>query len=119
MTPGRIAVALAVLAAGCATDGGDNVKHTQALAPYAMHEDCARLAVGDRVVYAFRSDAALDFNIHYQDGAAVVEPITRQGITEDAGVYAPPLAHRYCLMWEAGAAGAHLDYRMRVLRAPQ
>ena len=41
-------------------------------------------------------------------------PVVREKSRGDAGVFAPPLAHHYCLMWEAGAAGALIDYRMRL-----
>ena len=34
--------------------------------------------------------------------------------TGDAGVFLPKLEHDYCLMWEAGPAGALLDYRIRL-----
>jgi hypothetical protein len=106
------------LVAGCATTAADEpTQATHALVPYAVHEECAKLAPGDRIDYTFQADAAIHFNIHYHDGPAVVEPVTRERVTADAGVFVAALAHDYCLMWEAGAAPAMLDYRMRVRRA--
>jgi hypothetical protein len=88
------------------------VKHP--LTPYAIHEECAELKPGDRLDYTFESTEPVDFNIHYHEGDAVAMPVVRERSRGDAGVFAPPLARHYCLMWEAGAAGALIDYRMRV-----
>lgn len=84
------------------------------LAPYAMHEECVELKPGDRLDYTFESNEPVDFNIHYHEGNAVAMPIVREKSRGDAGVFAPPLAHHYCLMWEAGAASALIDYRIRL-----
>ena len=86
------------------------------LAPYAAHEECADLVPGDRLDYRFESTEPLAFNIHYHDANAIVMPITRENVITDAGLFAPKIAHGYCLMWEAGAAGAALDYRVLVRR---
>ena len=84
------------------------------LPPYEVHEECVELKPGDRLDYTFESTAPVDFNIHYHEGSAVAMPVVREKSRGDAGVFAPPLAHHYCLMWEAGAAGALIDYRMRL-----
>jgi len=84
------------------------------LAPYGMHEKCVELKPGDRLDYTFDSTEPVDFNIHYHEGNAVAMPVVREKSRGDAGVFAPPLAHHYCLMWEAGAAGTLLEYRMRL-----
>ena len=88
------------------------------IAPYEWHEECMHLDVGDRVEFAFESTEPVDFNVHYHEGKAVVMPIVRDKTRADAGVFAPPIAQDYCLMWEAGAAGTQLDYRVRV-RTPE
>jgi len=79
-----------------------------------FHEECLRLKPGDRVEYTFESTEPVEFNIHFHDGAAVVMPVVRENSRGDGGVFAPPLAHDYCLMWQAGAAGALIDYRVRL-----
>jgi hypothetical protein len=84
------------------------------LPPYELHEECVELKPGDRLEYTFESTEPVDFNIHYHDGNAVVMPVVREKSRADAGVYAPPVAHHYCLMWEAGAAGAAIDYQVRL-----
>lgn len=86
------------------------------LPPYQFHEECVRLAPGDRLDYAFEASEPVAFNIHYHDGAAVLLPVNREQVRTDAGVFAPVLAQDYCLMWEAGAAGVLIDYRIRVRR---
>lgn len=87
------------------------------LPAYALHEECLRLSPGDRVEYAFESTEPVDFNFHYHEGKTVVLPVVRDKSRADAGVFVPPVAQDYCLMWEAGAAGALIDYRIR-LRPP-
>ena len=72
------------------------------------------LDAGDRVEYSFESTEPVDFNIHYHEGNAVVMPIAREKTRADAGVFASPTRQDYCLMWEAGAAGALLDFMVRV-----
>jgi hypothetical protein len=87
------------------------------LAPYEWHEECMHLDVGDRVEFAFESTEPIDFNVHYHEGKTIVMPIVRDKTRADAGVFVPPIAQDYCLMWEAGAAGARLDYRVRLRTA--
>ena len=108
-------------AAGCATTApdADAVRSADALAiaPYAIHEACVKLAPGDRLDWSFDSRAPVDFTIHYHDANSVVLPISRTASYGDAGIYQASLAHDYCAMWEAGPAGAVVTYRVRPLRA--
>ena len=76
-----------------------------------------RLAPGDRAEFTFESTEPVDFNFHYHEGKTIVMPLVREKSRGDAGVFAPPVAHDYCLMWEAGPAGAVIDYRVRLKRA--
>jgi hypothetical protein len=112
-------VCVAVLAiCGCTTPGitADAPKTVRAhpLLPYQIHEECFKLALGDRVEYGFESTEPVAFNLHYHAGNAVVMPVVREGSREDAGIYAAQMPHGYCLMWEAGPAGATIDYRILV-----
>ena len=86
------------------------------LPPYEVHEECVELKPGDRLDFSFESTEPVDFNIHYHEGNAVVMPLVREKSREDAGMYSVRIAQDYCLMWEAGAAGAVIDYRIRVRR---
>ena len=85
--------------------------HGRNVGPYAQHEECMRLEPGDRLDYHFVSSEPVRFAIQYRGGGAVLEPIVRDAATEDAAIYPVSEAQVYCLVWEAGAAGARLDYR--------
>jgi hypothetical protein len=68
-------------------------------------------AVGDRVsTISARPARGSAFIIRRQ---RVLAPIVREKVYADSGVFVPRLARDYCLMWEAGPAGAMLDYRVR------
>ena len=115
--PGIVAFVLV----GCATpNAADAPKMVQGypLPSYQIHEECLALKPGDRLEYRFESTEPVDFNVHYHEGNAVVMPLVREKSREDAGVYSVRIAQDYCLMWEAGAAGASIDYRFRV-RPPE
>ncbi|HET7031764.1 MAG TPA: hypothetical protein VFJ48_01470 [Casimicrobiaceae bacterium] len=110
-------VAAALSLCACATpitaDSPKTVR-AQPIAPYEWHEECVHLRVGDRVEFAFEATEPVDFNVHYHEGKTVIMPITRDKTRADAGVFVSPAEQDYCLMWEAGAAGALLDYRVRL-----
>jgi hypothetical protein len=86
------------------------------LPPFGIHEQCARLGPGDKFEYAFESSEPVHFNVHYHEGNTVVMPITRDETRNEAGVFPVLLEQDYCAMWEAGSAGALIDYRLRVRR---
>jgi hypothetical protein len=106
------------LLAGCAAapvtvDAPKSVTRHR-LAPFASHDECVRLTPGDRLDYAFEASETVAFDIRYREGVAVVAPIVREQSRTDAGVFVARIARDYCLMWEAGAAGAFIDYRLRL-----
>lgn len=117
-----VAVIMATSAAACATPdvapGEPRVIDRLVIAPYAAHEACAELAPGDRLDYRYRSSAALDFDIRYREGGAVLSPIVREQSTADSGIFEVRVAARYCFDWQAGAAGAIIGYRVLLRRAP-
>jgi hypothetical protein len=84
---------------------------------YATHEECVDANAGDRIDYTFDSTEPVRFGLRYREGGATVFPVEHDATRGDAGVFAALLARRYCLVWEAGSAGAVLDYRVR-LRGP-
>ncbi len=88
----------------------------QAIAPYEFLEQCADLAVDDRLDYRFQSKAPVHFEIYYKDGISYVATVTRDDVTEDSGIFRAPIARRYCARWEAGREGALVDFRLRVVR---
>ena len=118
---GRLSVlcALVVVIAACA--GGEyrlDAPRSAAgveIAPYAIHEECVSLERGERFNYYFASVAPVAFNIHYHDANAIIMPVVRDKVTQDAGDFAADRKQVYCLMWEAGAQPTVLEYRIRPL----
>ena len=116
------ALIAAIWLCGCAATlteaGGPKIVRAHPVPSYQVHEECFKLDERDRVDYGFESTEPVDFNIHYHEGQAVVMPIAREKSRGDAGIYVARIAQDYCLMWEAGAAGALIDYRIQIRRAP-
>ena len=84
------------------------------LTPYAILDDCVRLVPGDRLDYTFDATEPVAFELRYREGGAALAPIARGFVRGDSGVYLASLAREYCLVWEAGPAGALVDYRLRL-----
>ncbi len=113
--PPKRAVLLAVLAlAGCADTplvaDTPRVVVAQRIAPWEAHEDCANAAEGDRIDYRFNTTVPVDFNLYYREGAAVIIPLSRKDVSADSGIFGVQIPARYCLAWQAGSAGALVDY---------
>lgn len=119
-TRALVALACAGLFAACAVSGIQPNRPYEVVGkgvpPYQIHEDCVKLAVGDRLHWSFEAQAPLDFNIHYHEGNAVIMPVVRDKLTSAEGTFEPLVAQDYCLMWEAGARGTLLDYKVRLTR---
>jgi hypothetical protein len=96
---------------------GPKVVTAHPVASYQVHEECFKLGERERVDYGFESTEPVDFNLHYHEGQAVVMPIAREKSRGDSGIYVARIAQDYCLMWEAGAAGALINYRIQIRRA--
>ena len=110
---------LALTALGCAAatyrlDAPKTISGVE-LAPYAIHEECVELRAGERIDYFFTAKAPVNFNIHFHDANAVVMPISSEHTMRESGDFTADRQHIYCLMWEAGAQGSVLDYRVRPL----
>ncbi|MCC7326648.1 MAG: hypothetical protein IT521_07580 [Burkholderiales bacterium] len=114
------AFVVALIACGCASDAivpgiANEISHFP-IAPYERHQACATLAKGDRLDYRFDATSPVTFHLYYKVGATFLSPVSRDDVTEFAGVFLARDARRYCLQWEAGRQGAYLDYRIRLLR---
>lgn len=112
---------LAMPLAACASEtmvAGDNKAVTEfAIAPYAIHEECMILQPGTRIDYRFDAKMPVYFDIRYREGSAIISTLSREESSGAAGVFAVPIARRYCVHWEAGREGALVDYRVRLLPA--
>ena len=118
----RSALSLALLAGACASPDTlvadePRVASELRIAPYEFHEECATLAVGDKLDYRFEAQAPVTFQIYYKEGIAFVSTMNRDNVREFAGVFSVPVARRYCVRWDAGPPGALVDFRIRLLRA--
>ena len=71
------------------------------LQPKGMHEECVKLDAGEKRKYYWKSDAAVDFNVHYHEGNEVSYPVKRDGMRTDGGTFAAKIAQDYCWMWTA------------------
>ena len=116
-----IALGIASLAAACATpstiEPGKVLEvKSHVLEPHRVHEECAKLAAGDRIEYSWQAKVPLNFNIHYHEGKAVIMPLTKDHLSSDSGELRIITPQDYCLMWETGRQKAVLDYRVRLIR---
>ncbi|HET9751080.1 MAG TPA: hypothetical protein VFS06_17430 [Casimicrobiaceae bacterium] len=114
-----IAVAACVVACAASPAAPDvprDVAHLP-IAPYAEHEACIDGAPGERLDYRWQASEPVDFTIRYREGGAMVAPVVREGSRGDSGLLELRLRERYCVHWQAGPAGAVVDYRF-VLKPP-
>jgi hypothetical protein len=118
--PVSIAGAAALCIAACATapDRLDAPKIVSGveIAPYGVHEECVEMQKDQRVGYLFRAAVPVAFNVHFRDGNAVIEPVSSAHTQGESGEFSADRAQVYCLMWEAGAGGSVLEYRVEKLR---
>jgi len=82
------------------------------LQPKKIHEECARLEAGQSRKYHWKSDAPVDFNIHYHKGSEVFYPVKRDGMRGDGGTFTAKSADEYCWMWTAKDKRAHVEGRI-------
>lgn len=111
-----LAAGLAACAAPALVPGAPRIVDRLVIAPYDSHEICAQLEAGERLDYRYESSAALDFEIHFRENNAVLAPVVRERSTSDAGTFDAPAAREYCLVWQAGAPGAVIGYRVLLRR---
>ena len=82
---------------------------TATLQPKAMHEECMKLDAGEKRKFYWKSDAAVDFNIHYHEGPEVFFPVKRDAMRGDGGIFTAKIAQDYCWMWTARDKPAKLE----------
>ena len=82
---------------------------TAKLEPRGMHEECVKLAAGEKRDYYWKTDIAVDFNIHYHEGSDVFYPVKREGMRGDGGAFVAKKAQDYCWMWTSRDKPARLE----------
>src|ERR1700756_2557048 len=85
---------------------------TQALAPGQMHEECMHVNAGEKRDYSWKSDAPVDFNVHYHHEPEVFYPVKRDAMRGDGGTFTAKTAEDYCWMWTARDKPAKLEGRV-------
>ena len=85
-----------------------------ALAPGAMHESCMSIEAGDKRRYHWKSDAPVDFNIHFHKGAEIVYAVKSSGMRGDGGTFSAKDSGGYCWMWTARDKPAKLEGRVEI-----
>lgn len=82
------------------------------LAPKKVHEECARMEASESRRWHWKSDAPVDFNIHYHRGNEVFFPVKRDGMRGDGGTFTAKTGEDYCWMWTAREAPAKVEGRI-------
>ena len=97
---------------GYASDTPEAQPFSVALQPKAMHEECVKLQAGDQRKYYWKSDAPVDFNIHYHRDPEVFYPVKRDATRGDGGIFTAKSGEGFCWMWTARDKPAKLEGRI-------
>lgn len=111
----RLCILLAIAAAPALADPtapGATLAVDVTLAPKKVHEECARVEAGESRRWHWKSDAPVDFNIHYHRGNDVFFPVKRDGMRGDGGTFKARTGEDYCWMWTARDAAAKVEGRI-------
>ena len=82
------------------------------LQPGAMHEECLHVAKDEKRNYSWKSDVAVDFNIHFHREPEVFYPVKRSAMRGDGGTFIAKSGEDYCWMWTARDRKARLEGRI-------
>jgi len=104
--------ALGALAAAAASDDWRPVDVT--LEPTRSTESCMQIDAGDKRRYQWKSDAPVDFNIHYHSGAEILYMVKHDGMRGDGGTFVAKEGGGYCWMWTARDKRAKIEGRLEV-----
>lgn len=85
-------------------DGAGRFEKTVALQPGKFAELCGKLSPGEKIRWSFKSEAPLNFNIHYHEGPKVSYPVKQADVTVADGVLDVAQQQDYCWMWSNRAA---------------
>lgn len=94
------ATVLAAALVEIAFDADGRFDHEGRIAPGKFLEVCAPMPPGQGLHWSFRSDALVDFNIHYHVGGKVESPVRRTGVEAMDGDFVAPSGQDYCWMWK-------------------
>jgi hypothetical protein len=107
---------LSIGCAACTTPpvepGVPRIAERVVVLPYQVHDQCFRLAPGERLDWRYESTQPLAFSIHYHENNAELATVVRDASTSDSGTFEALSAQNYCLSWESGPPGAIIGYRL-------
>jgi hypothetical protein len=107
-----LAACAATLAFGYASDSPQVQPFDVVVEPGKSHEECVRLPAGHARKWYWRSNAPVDFNIHYHEGTEVSYPVKRSGMRGDGGTFTASISQDYCWMWTAKDKPAKIEGRI-------
>ena len=84
------------------------------LEPKKVHEECQRMESGQKRRSMWKSDAPVDFNVHYHRGNDVFYPVKRNAMRTDGGTFTAKEGDDYCWMWTAKDKPAKVEGRVEV-----
>ena len=86
-------------------------EHAAPVAPGKFVEICSKFNKGQSFGWSFKSDQAMQFNIHYHDDKKVEFPAKLQSATSADARLEVPVDKHYCWMWtNKGSAEAKLSF---------
>lgn len=80
-------------------DTNGRFEKTTAVEPGKFAEICSPLTKGQSIVWGFRAETPMNFNIHYHEGKKVEFPAKVDGALAAEGKLAVPVDQHYCWMW--------------------
>jgi hypothetical protein len=91
---------LTILPLSASSAQGDKVPLYQIiLFPRSFHEECFKMQPGQRVVYLYKSETPVDFNIHYHIGEKILYPVQIKGKPEGKRIFQAASEQEFCWMW--------------------
>ena len=90
---------------GCAGSGWKAAQEpaittsTVSLPPAGAREECFGMQPSQQLNYEFTSTQPVDFNVHYHDKGEVFNPVLKDGVTADKGIFIADIEKPYCMMW--------------------
>ena len=113
--PRLLAAALALGAALALPAAAEEWRTIDAkLEPGAMEESCTSIDAGDKRRYHWKSDAPVDFNIHFHKGAEILYSVKANAMRGDGGTFVAKDAGGYCWMWTARDKPARIEGRVEI-----
>ena len=79
-----------------------------------VFEHCAAVAAGGKRRYHWKSNAPVDFNIHYHEDPEVLYPVKRDGMRGDGGTFTARKPQEYCWMWTGRKTTAHVEGQVEI-----